>query len=201
MHCIKNRWGFGFYLLRLLHSLSVGTLIGTPRVQSRRFISYSWLDFIYEGPGTQLAAKLSWSTFLETTALFSCVLYLSLETGLNSTSGLKVPSEQGSLLCSVLRVVRFQWNQKLLKAACYDFFFLGICIGSLLHAAVLLIILKLILTLVLISALLAKFARSIRLSQTRAKVEELVWLKSTHFLGWENFLIALVTCTALFLLC
>lgn len=123
MHCIKNRWGFGFYLLRLLHSLSVGTLIGTPRVQSRRFISYSWLDFIYEGPGTQLAAKLSWSTFLETTALFSCVLYLSLETGLDSTSGLKVPSEQGSLLCSVLRVVRFQWNQKLLKAACYDFFF------------------------------------------------------------------------------
>lgn len=81
------------------------------------------------------------------------------------------------------------------------FFPPGTCIGSLQGAAVLLIILKLILTLVLISALLAEFTCFIRLSQTRAKVEELVWLKSAHSLGWENFLIVLVTCTALFLLC
>lgn len=140
MHCIRNRLGFGFYLLRL-HTLSVGTLIWTPRVQSSRFVSYSWPDFMYEDPGPQLAVKLSWGTFLKTTALFCCVLHLSLKAGLNSAPALKMPSEQGSLLCSVC--VESLWDSsginKFLKAACYDFFSPGTCIGSLLGAAVLLI--------------------------------------------------------------
>lgn len=69
-------------------------------MQSGRFISYSWPDFIYDDLGSQLAVKLSWSTFLETAVFFCCVLHLSLEAGLSSTSALKMPSEQGSLLCS-----------------------------------------------------------------------------------------------------
>lgn len=162
MHCIRNRWGFGFYVLRL-YTLSVETFIWSPDMQSGRLISYSWPDSIYEDPGSQLAVKLSWGTFLETTVLFCCVLHRSLEAGLSSTSTLQIPSEQGSLLRSVC--VESLWDSsginKLLKAACYDVvffffprnwyrFFAGCC--SVIN------ILRLILRVVLISARLAEFA-------------------------------------------
>lgn len=144
----------------------LGPSLGLPECRvGGSFLTHGQISY-NEDPGSQLAVKLSWSTFLETAVLFCCVLHLSLEAGLSSASTLKMPSEQGSLLCSIC--VEGLWDcsgiNKLLKAACYDLFsfprnlyrfFAGCCS--------VIIILRLILTVVLISALLAEFACFIRL--------------------------------------
>lgn len=98
----------------------IDTQLGPSEYRVADAIFYSWLDFVHEDPGTQLEMKLYWSAFLKTTVLFCSVVHPSLNVRSNSTSNLKMPSMQGSLLCSTC--VESSWDfsgiNKFLKATC-----------------------------------------------------------------------------------
>lgn len=129
---------------------------------------------MHEDPGTQLEMKLYWSAFLKTAVLFCSVMHLSRNVGSNAISALKVPSVQGSLPCftcvefceisveSILEgnLLRLFFPEELVLVLCWVLQCLFIFSNW-----------PLILTLVLMSALVAKFACIIRLSQTRAQME------------------------------
>lgn len=133
---------------------------------------YSWLDFMHEDPGTQLEIKLYWSAFLKIAVLFCNVMCLSLKVGSSSSSALKVPSLRVCLPCftRVESFVRFQWNQSIPEG---NFFPEGLVLVLCWVLQCLFIFSNwpIILTLVLMSALVAKFACFISLNQTRAQVE------------------------------